>query len=219
MGCLACEQTTTGGREQTLHDGVAVYTQYMTPDLIEAIAYQGADPADDLRWAESGASTRTEYGTWARHCCGMAGLQMVLDHRDGHAPPMLELLRGCVPYGGYVEDGQGAIKGLYYQPFADYARAEHGLDATVHPHLTMQEVPDLLVAGNLVMVSVHKEIRRPDRPAPGQGGHLVLVTGYDHGTVHFLNPSGHTPNARRATLPAEVFGSFFGGRGITLVLG
>jgi hypothetical protein len=147
----------------------------------------------------------------------MACLQMVLAHRDGHAPPMLELLHGCVSHGGYVQD-EGTIKGLYYAPFADYARAEHGLGATVHPHLSMQEIPGLLTAGHLVMASVHKEIRRPHLPAPGRGGHLVLITGYAQGTVHFRNPSGHTADTRRATLPAEVFSPFFGGRGIALTL-
>jgi hypothetical protein len=219
VGCLACTPTTLGNRERTLHDEVTAYTQYMTPDLIEAIVYEGADPADDAHWAESGAHTREEYGRWCGHCCGMACLQMVLDHRDGYAPPMLELLRGCVPYGGYVEDDQGSIKGLYYRPFADYVQTEHGLDAVVFPHLTMREIPEVLEDGYLVMASVHKEIRRPHRPAPGRGGHLVLITGYDHGTVHFRNSSGHTAEARRATLPAEVFGSFFGGRGIALAQG
>ncbi|MFD8560628.1 peptidase [Streptosporangium canum] len=190
----------------------------MSPALIEAIAYHGADPADDPRWSDSGARTRAEYGRWCRHCCGMVCLQMVLAHRDGHAPTMLELLRGVLPYGGYTEDDHGAIRGLFYAPFADYVRAEHGLGATVHPHLSMREVPGLLAAGHLVMASVHKEIRRPERPAPGQGGHLVLITGCTSGVVHFLNPSGHTASARRARLPAAVFGSFFGGRGIALAL-
>lgn len=67
------------------------------------------------------------------------------------------------------------------------------------------------------MASVHKEIRRPDRPAPGRGGHLVLLTGHDHGLIHLRNPSGHTPDTRRAGLPVDVFETFFGGRGIALL--
>ncbi|WP_372470333.1 hypothetical protein [Nonomuraea aurantiaca] len=84
-----------------------------------------ADPADDPRWPASGARTRVEYGRWCRHACGMACLQMALDHRDGHAPPLQELLHGCRAYGGYVEHDDGRIKGLYYAPFADYVRAAH----------------------------------------------------------------------------------------------
>ncbi|MEQ4724254.1 hypothetical protein [Nonomuraea sp. B19D2] len=46
-----------------------------------------------------GARTQQGYGRWCRHCCGMACLQ---------------------------SDGQ--IMGLYYAPFADYARTTHGLE-------------------------------------------------------------------------------------------
>ncbi|MEU6783683.1 peptidase [Nonomuraea angiospora] len=188
----------------------------MSAERIGAIVYDGADPADDPRWRLSGARTQAEYGRWCPHCCGMACLHMALDHRDGHAPPLLELLRGCRDYGGYVEDDDGQIKGLIYAPFADYVRAEHGMPADVHPHLAVDELPGLLADGHLVIASVHKEIRRPEAPAPGRGGHLVLITGHDHGLLHLHNPSGHTPDARRARLPIEVFAPFFAGRGIAL---
>ncbi|MEU8148447.1 C39 family peptidase [Nonomuraea sp. NPDC048901] len=188
----------------------------MSPQRIGAIAYEGADPADDPRWHASGARTRAEYGRWCRHACGMACLQMALDHRDGHAPPLLELLHGCRAYGGYVEHNDGRIKGLYYAPFADYVRAAHGLHAEVHSHLAVADLHGLLADGHLVMASVHKEIRRPELPAPGRGGHLVLLTGHDHGLIHLHNPSGHTPGARQASLPIDTFEPFFGGRGIAL---
>ncbi|HUR05689.1 MAG TPA: hypothetical protein VM347_24310 [Nonomuraea sp.] len=65
----------------------------------------------------------------------MACLQMILDHRDGHAPPLLELVRDCRAYGGYREEADATIKGLYYAPFAEFVRAEHDLTARVLPHL------------------------------------------------------------------------------------
>jgi len=49
------------------------------------IAYTGLDPIDDPRWLHTGASDQAEYGRWCRHCCGMACLQMILEHRDGTA--------------------------------------------------------------------------------------------------------------------------------------
>jgi hypothetical protein len=201
-----------------LHDGVSLFTQYMSVERIGAVVYQGADPADDPLWRVSGARTLEEYGRWCGHCCGMACLQMVLDHRDGYAPPLLNLLRGCRDYGGYVEDGQGEIKGLIYAPFADYVQAEHGLRAEVFPRLKVADLPALLAAGHLVMASVHREIRRAEMPAPGRGGHLVLITGHDHGVLHLHNPSGHTPAARQATLSMDVFEGFFGGRGVALAI-
>ncbi|GGT04445.1 hypothetical protein GCM10010156_72800 [Planobispora rosea] len=215
VGCLACTPK-AGSSQQARHDGITLFTQYMSHERIGAIVYQGADPADDPQWRASGARTRAEYGRWCRHACGMACLQMVLDHRDGHAPPLLELTRGCRAYGGYIETDDGQIKGLYYAPFAEFVRAEHGLHATVHPHLAAADLPGLLASGYLVMASVHKEIRRPERPAPGRGGHLVLLTGHEFGLLHLRNPSGHTPDARQASLPIDTFATFFGGRGIAL---
>jgi hypothetical protein len=88
-------------------------------------------------------------------------------------------------------------------------------------------VPDLLrhlepvgTSGRMVIASVHREIRRPERPAPGQGGHLVLVTGHDPlgGTISLANPSGHTAAARSATLPTAVFARFYAGRAVTVTL-
>jgi hypothetical protein len=211
-------------REQTgpvIHENVPVITQYASPGLIEAIAYAGHDPGDDPAWTATGATSRAEYATWCRHICGMACLQMVLAHRDGQAPALLELLRAGLPYGTYRPEAHGRIRGMFYAPFLTYVRAEHGLDGQVHPDLTLDGLRDQLLAGaTMVVASVHKEIRRPDRPAPGRGGHLVLVTGYQPATdtLTFHNPSGHTPAAHAAELPAPVFETFYAGRGISLAV-
>src|SRR5262249_13280795 len=163
-------------------------------------------------------ASQAEYGRWCRHSCGMACLQMILHHRDGHTPPLLDLLRAGLPYGTYRIDLDGGIRGLFYAPFASYLRHEHNLASTVHPRLSIDQLRGELDRGRLVIASVHKEIRRPDRPPPGKGGHLVLLVGHDpwSATIDFLNPSGHTPGTRRATLPVDLFAQFFGGRGISV---
>jgi hypothetical protein len=51
--------------------------------------------------------------------------------------------------------------------------------------MPQEGLPALLVGGHLVMASVQKEIRSPALPAPGQGGHLVLLAGHDHGLIHW----------------------------------
>lgn len=231
MGYPACTAPSDSRDRAIAHEQVAVRTQYASPDLIAAIAYEGRDPGTDPRWALSGAVDAAEYGRWCRHCCGMACLQMILQHRDGRAPDLLPLLRGALRYGAYVDQGDGCVKGLIYAPFADCIGAEFGLTADVQPVLPLEQLLDELTpvasdehagrwAGRMVMASVHKEIRRPERPAPGQGGHLVLITGHDPatGTVTFHNPSGHTPAARAATVPATVFETFYARRGITVTL-
>lgn len=192
-------------------------TQYASPDLIHAFAYEGRAHDDDPHWEEFGAPDLATYGRWAGHACGIACLRMALLARTGEAPTMFELLEGARKYGAYTEDPDtGAIRGLIYAPFAQYVTDVHGLDAEVHRTLTVPDLLALLDSGRLVMASVHKEIRRPENPAPGKGGHLVLVTGRQGDTVHFRNPSGHTDRARTASLPITTFTEFSGGRGVSL---
>ncbi|MGW1275520.1 C39 family peptidase [Streptomyces tsukubensis] len=197
------------------HDVPAV-TQYASPDLIHAFAYEGRDTGDDPAWSTSGAATVEEYRRWAGHLCGMACLRMALLHRDGYAPTLFALADGVRKYEGYTEGPEG-IKGLIYGPFARYTHHAHDLPATVHPKLGMDELTGLLDDGHLVMASVHKTIRTPELDPPRRGGHLVLVRGRTpDGDLVFNNPSGHTPAAREATLPAGRFADYFAGRGVSL---
>jgi hypothetical protein len=193
-----------------------VQTQYASPDLIEAIAYRDHDPRDDPRWAESGAPDQDEYGTWCGHMCGIACLATYLHHRNGHTPTLFDLLAGARKHGAYTIDPDGTIHGLIYRPFAEYTAAEHGITASVHPHFPLDALLNVLDHGHMAIVSVHKEIRRPHLPPPGKGGHLVLATAHEDGNVQFRNPSGHTPQARDASLPATVFAGFYAERGIVL---
>lgn len=191
-------------------------TQYATPSLIAAIAYEGHPPADDPRWRESGASDLEAYGRWCTRLCGMACLRMALIARDGHAPSLFALLDGCLGYGGYIEEPGGRVTGLLYRPFADFTRDCFHLHADVITDLKPARITRELDQGRLVMASVHKEIRRPDHDPPASGGHLVLVTGHANEQVTFRNPSGHTPQAGITTLPMSTFDRFAAHRGIAL---
>ncbi|MGW1815772.1 peptidase [Streptomyces sp. NPDC002125] len=191
------------------------HTQFASPDLVGAIVEGGLDPADDPGWADSGAASPAEYARWAGHLCGMTCLRMAL---GAGAPSLFALRDGALAYDAYTEDAEGVIKGLVYAPFARYAAEVHGLDAVVHRELTPAGILDLVDGGRTVMASVHYGIRHPDRPAPGRGGHLVLVTSRtaDGAGVHFHNPSGTTARTRTAALPVPVFEQFFAGRGVSL---
>lgn len=196
--------------------GFPTYTQYASADLIEAIVYRGHDPRDDPRWPESGAADLDEYATWCGHMCGVACLATYLHARDGHTPPLFDLLAGCRKYGAYTVGDDGTIRGLIYAPFAAYVRAEHSITAAVHRDLPVGQLLAELAHDAMVIASVHKEIRRPALPSPGRGGHLVLVTGRRDGCLLLRNPSGHTAQARSARVPIELFEQFYAGRGIGL---
>lgn len=191
-------------------------TQYATPRLIEAIAYHGHPPGDDPGWPASGAPSQESYAFWCTRLCGMACLKMALTARDGLAPHLFELLNGCLSYNGYTRQPDGTVGGLYYKPFAQFTAEKYDIGAEVVTELSSKRIEHELDAGRLVIASVHKEIRRPESPAPGRGGHLVLVTGHSEGRFHFRNPSGHAPAAVTATMAAGLFDSYAAHRGISL---
>lgn len=192
-----------------------VHTQFASPELVGAIVEGGLDPAEDPGWAGSGAASPAEYARWAGHLCGMACLRMAL---GTGAPALFALRDGALKYGAYTEGPEGVIRGLVYAPFAEYVAEAHGLDAVVHRHLSTAGILGLLDDGRSVMASVHYGIRHPELPAPGRGGHLVLLTSRtaDGAGVHFHNPSGTTADTRAAELPLPVFERFFAGRGVSL---
>ncbi|MFD4034651.1 peptidase [Streptomyces sp. NPDC058637] len=194
---------------------VPVHTQFASPGLVGAIVEGGLDPAEDPGWADSGAASPEEYGRWAGHLCGMTCLRMAL---GAGAPSLFALRDGALEHGAYTEDAEGVIRGLVYAPFAAYVSEAHGLDAVVHRHLSPAGITGLLDEGRSVMASVHYGIRHPELPAPGRGGHLVLLTSRtaDGTGVHFHNPSGTTAATRAADLPLPVFERFFAGRGVSL---
>jgi hypothetical protein len=198
---------------------VPAVTQYASPDLIGPIAYEGHPRVEDPNWRVSGAPTLDDYAFWCSRWCGLTCLAMALTSRDGHAPTLWELLTDALAYGVYqLSDDGTAGAGLLYRPFTTYAAERHDLKSEVITDLTPTRLRAELHAERLVIASVHKEIRRPERPAPGRGGHLVLAVHHPGDTVAFRNPSGHTPAAVNAELAAEVFDTFAAHRGIALHL-
>ena len=192
-------------------------TQYASPSLIEAIAYQGHPRGEDPRWRESGAPDRETYAAWCSRWCGMACFRMALLARDGVAPTLYELAVGCAEYGAYTDHPDGP-RGLIYRPFADYARDKHAMEAEVITELDPARLAAELDAGRLVIASVSSQIRRPDSHPARTGGHLVLVTGHADDLVTFHDPAGHRPEAGVATLPMPVFDRFAARRGVALTV-
>ena len=141
MGCPACTAPADLTADQaTAHQHVEARTQFASPDLIKAIVYEGLDATNDPLWPTSGAVDLAEYRRWCGHCCGMACLQMILQHRDGTTPALLPLLRGARRHGGYVEQADGSIKGLIYAPFVNYIVDEFSLTGQVHPNLPLEQL-------------------------------------------------------------------------------
>ncbi|MNK27846.1 hypothetical protein D3C87_462090 [compost metagenome] len=196
---------------------VPYFCQWESAHLAGAIIRKELALADDPAWRASGARDIDEYVRWASHVCGMACLKMVLAARGGQTHPTLELARRSLPFGAYVEQPDGGIKGLIYAPFVRYVADVFGLEAQVRVDLPAAGLPALLAQAEYFMASVHPWIRWPERQPPGKGGHLVLVTRATPDSVTFHNPSGEPGTQADVELPLAVFDTFFAGRGVAIL--
>jgi len=190
--------------------------QWESPDLVpEFLA--GRDPATDALWPASGAGDAAEYARWADHLCGCACLQMVLGARGRDIPPIHAIRREVQALGGYVEQPDGAIRGLIYAGAVAWLEGQ-GIPARILLDLAAADIAGLVERGGLFVASVHPAIRRPVADPPARGGHLVLVFGTDaEGALRFHNPSGDSAATQRdARLPPAAFGRFFAGRGVLI---
>ncbi|MFB7476839.1 C39 family peptidase [Kitasatospora sp. NPDC056184] len=195
---------------------VPYHAQWVSADLVESIVLGTTSARDDPRWRESGAESRDDYDFWSWRSCGMACLNMALDHWLGVTLPTVVLAKRCMAAGGYVPKGEGLV-GLIYQPFTEWVWEEFRLPAEVHTELSVESLRHAVVQGHLVMASVHPDIRRPARRAPGRGGHLVLVVGADDTHLYLNNPSGFAGESQSyAPVAFDDFTRFFAGRGILL---
>ncbi|WP_439597260.1 hypothetical protein [Falsiroseomonas sp.] len=138
---------------------------------------------------------------------------MVLGALGRPVPPIHAIRREVQAAGGYVEAADGTIRGLIYAGAVAWL-AGQGIASRI---LLDQQARDLAGQG-LTIASVHPAIRWPEGPAPGRGGHLVLVFGTDAaGRLRFHNPSGDSPASQEdVRLAPEDFDRFFAGRGIRI---
>ena len=196
---------------------VPYYSQWETPELVGDIINHRIDAADDPGWQRSGAVTPQEYAYWSWRACGMACLRMALQHWQGAAPPMMDLARDLLAAGGYVRREDGGLDGLIYAPFAVRVRERFGLYAQARPELPAADIRAELLAGRLVMLSVHPSIRTHLIDPPRRGGHLVLAVGTSPQAVTFHNPSGlYQDSQQYAQVPWDRLEHFYAGRGVVL---
>ena len=193
------------------------FGQWESPELIGAIISGAYRAEDDPAWALSGAESPADYARWADHLCGVACLRMALAARGITPPRARDLVRVLTGYGAYVEQADGFIRGLIYAPAITWLGEAHGLHAEIILDRAAEDIPHLLADGGLFIASVHPAIRRPRDPAPGKGGHLVLVFGAEGGMLRLHNPSGHDAESQAgARVAVADFARFFAGRGIWL---
>jgi hypothetical protein len=196
-------------------------SQYASPELAGEIAAGRVTLDQDPRWREAGARDRQEYVRWARCGCGMACLQMILAARGGPVPPLVELGRRAIAYGGYEARPARGFGPLIYAGFVEFAAAEFGLAARVAAPLPLAELLAAVAADEVVLASVSAEIRALAAEPARRGGHLVLVIerSADGRGLCYHDPAGdRSDNARAVWLERESFARFYAERGVAVTL-
>jgi Peptidase_C39 like family len=201
-----------------VHTEVPYFSQWESRDLVHDILTYKLLAQEDPLWQNSGARSPDEYALWSWNACGMACVKMILTSKFGQSPPLVELCHLCEKQGGYIVDS-GVIQGLYYAPCISMIGHDFGLSGQVAARLSIQEIITNLADEKFVIASVHPMIRYPQDIPPKQGGHLVLVVGYDLNkeTVYIQNPSGDSHASQEyCEVSFQDFNKFFGQRGMII---
>lgn len=199
---------------------IPYHSQWESPDLVDKILAGQITAREDPRWNESGAISPEEYEFWSWNTCGMSCFRSVIEYIHGLDVPTISLAKRCAQYGGY-KISQTDIDGLYYQPAVDFLATEFGIGARVAAPLSMPDIMGEVSKRNLVIASVHRDIRNPESVPPRKGGHLVLVTGYDltenDGLLFLHDPAGrYLISQQYARIALTDFSKFFAERGIII---
>lgn len=179
-------------------------------NLIQSIPYYSQ--------LNTGAKSKTLQKLWRKNGCGMACLQMILDHKMHKKIPLYELGNLSMKYYCFTlnPNNPDGLDGLFYKPFIKFLREEFNLDGKIISPLTFQEIIQYLLNKNYVIASVDSSIRSPQSKPTHKGGHLVLVTGFDWNkkNLYINNPSGN-PKGNKQILFSD-FEKFFASRVIIL---
>jgi hypothetical protein len=204
---------------------VPYYAQVASPELAESIFVNGMDPAQDPRWAESGAETPQEYAYWVERACGVACLKMCVDAVGGLSMrSLVDWARLGLERGGYLvrHNADGSIQevGWVHGVLAEMAQ-ESGLTAEAR-RASVEEITLFLRQGSMVIASVSYEAGDDHLPITRQGGHLMVVIGVEcvdgHPQAFYVNnPSGRRTELQAgARLPLERFAAAYSGRIIVM---
>jgi len=138
-------------------------------------------PDDNAPWIAFGSGP-LEYQRWIPEICGICCLKMVGDTIGvTNGLSLYELTMMALENGTYSVDERGTVRGAFHYPLAELAE-RLGIRCRVMPTLGISEIKDALAQGKYAILSI--DAARVDSSL--EGGHLVLVYGYDARAGCFL---------------------------------
>lgn len=123
--------------------------------------------------------SKQEYEKCESHCCGMCCIKMILITKNIQIS-IYELCEPCSKYEGYLYRNND-IKGLYYKGAVEMLKIEFSIKSDIAKYLSIRGIIYEINNNNFVIASVGSNIHKSNSidTKPGNGGHLVLITGYD----------------------------------------
>lgn len=138
-------------------------------------------PGDTEPWIAFG-SGELEYKRWIPEVCGICCLKMVGDTIGVTSELSLyDLTMMAVANGTFIVGEHGIIRGAFHYPLAELAQ-RLGIRCRVAKPLGIDEIREALAQRMYAILSI--DAARVDHSL--QGGHLVLIYGYDEATDSFL---------------------------------
>jgi len=205
--------------KERVENDVPYVSQFAHPEYAKKILKDGVQKTSDPNWRNTGAVSPEEYARWVLVMCGMACTSMVLKYFKSRNDGIVTLAKDAMKHGVYKQDGN-ELSSMHYKEFSEWIKG-YDLGAGIYTRLTVCGLQKLLSGDKLVIVSVNPNIRGYETVGTTQeGGHLVLVTGYDKAknTLTIHNPSGFVSEGTQENhkVPIPEFLRYYARRGISV---
>lgn len=200
-----------------LNNSLPYHSQWESKELVDEILHGTIHAKEDPLWKNSQASSKEEYEHFSWNICGMACLKMILTSKFSKNYATVTLAKKCSEYGGYKNNPDGSMDGLFYEPFLKFITNEFGLRGKIIKPMIIGDILNALQKEEYVIVSVNPNIRNPSINPKTKGGHLVLVSGYnfDKQLLYIHNPSGfYNKSQKHFPISFTDFEKFFAHRGV-----
>lgn len=190
------------------------------PEVHKDIPFFAQDPEAESAYPSALPLEKRDYDLWVDSACGMFCLKMILKYKFNKDYSVIDLAKEAMDnYGAYFVGTDRKLSAMKYAPFKTFIKHKFNINSDVCSILTTRKIKHELSIGNLVIASVHWDIKDPNRTPPFKGGHLVLITGYSEPEKVFYmnNPSGLKGiSDKDAKISYRDFSKFFAGRGIII---
>lgn len=170
---------------------------------------------------DTGAKSKKQDLLWRHNGCGMACLKMILATKKKGIYSISKLGEMAKEYGCYRDNPRSeyGMDGMFYQPFLEFIDREFDLSGKIISPLTINDIIRGIDEGKLVIVSVSPEIRNfeSSKIVDKNGGHLILVIGYDFANKFLIfNNTGYIKRQEKTKILFNDFDRYFASRGIII---